>query len=131
MKVVFALVVLLHLCHSSDNIQSDKTVYKEIIEGLKNLDPANITLQTVLVPAMDLKKYQSPCVRFYVNALKHLLGNVTVNESNEHIIQELQANLQLLNPENQHNCRMIPSPNIKRPFQPYKSFFRKLNSEKK
>ncbi|KAI4818894.1 hypothetical protein KUCAC02_004185 [Chaenocephalus aceratus] len=79
MKVVFALVVLLHLCHSKDN----KKVYKEIIDGLKELGPANISL--------------SSCVSCYVKELKRLLDNVTVNKSNKHIIQGLQANLQILN----------------------------------
>ncbi|KAL3045112.1 hypothetical protein OYC64_013381 [Pagothenia borchgrevinki] len=127
MKVVFALVVLLHLCHSNNNI---KQVYTEIIKELNKLDPANISLQTVWVPSFDTTKDQSSCVRFYVNALKSLLGNVTVNKSNKHIIQGLQATLQILNPEDQHNCTMKLSPIINRHFKPYIRFFRKLNSMK-
>ncbi|KAK5925340.1 hypothetical protein CgunFtcFv8_017871 [Champsocephalus gunnari] len=127
MKVVFALVVLLHLCHSKDN----KKVYKEIIDGLNELGPANISLQTVLVPFMDMKTDQSTCVSCYVKELKSLLGNVTVNTSNKHIIQGLQANLQILNLGVQRNCRMIPSRMIKRYFKPYIRFFMKLNSKKK
>ncbi|KAL7394760.1 hypothetical protein ABVT39_003582 [Epinephelus coioides] len=136
MKCVFALVALLHLCYS---YKLNKTLNGEInrrlgtLNNLYNKKEVNITSpDMVRIPGSEMTSHASSCVSVYVRELKHLLGNVTVHKGNEHILQELEANLEALDPHQEANpiCRMVQRMSLQ-PFRSYTWFLKKLNQSQR
>ncbi|XP_078025776.1 uncharacterized protein LOC144463884 [Epinephelus lanceolatus] len=132
MKCVFALVALLHLCYSyklNKTLNGEIKAKLDILHHLCSKKEVNITSpDMVRIPGPEMTSHASSCVSVYVRELKHLLGNVTVHKGNEHILQELEANLQALDPHQEANpiCRMVQRRSLL-PFKTYTLFLKKLN----
>ncbi|KAG7517219.1 hypothetical protein JOB18_001446 [Solea senegalensis] len=131
MKHVFALLVLLHLCYSTD---IDMNLNVEIIKGLKelhSLKTINIT-SPLRVPGAGGHTHVS-CLGAFAKELMHLLNNVSVPEEKQDIIRGLKQNLRVLNQHKKtdHRCHFVPTTNTSMVFKRYVTFLRRLNTSKK
>ncbi|XP_076733487.1 uncharacterized protein LOC143413923 [Maylandia zebra] len=130
MKCVLVLA-LLHFCVS---VKSDTNLITEIIHGLESLSKVNFTYNgsaTIKVPARCSSKMPHNCSGVVIKELEKLLSNVTVQEEDEHYIQELLKNLNILphrhNDANNPSCCMKAEHMSNQTFRFYKSFFKKWN----